>query len=64
MTCINLDNSLLHKSISSETPFFRYWYGPWEFGQLGMRSSLKDALGIAVAYHALMRNGKSDYLSE
>ena len=35
----------------------RYWYGPHEFGQLGVRSSLKDALGVAVAIHAMIRNG-------
>jgi hypothetical protein len=36
---------------------FGYWYGPAEYGQLGTRSSLKDALGVAVAIHAMMRNG-------
>jgi len=35
----------------------RYWYGPHEFGQLGVRSTLKDALGVAVALNSMMRNG-------
>jgi alpha-N-arabinofuranosidase len=35
---------------------WNYWYGPFEYGELGVRYSLKDALGIAAGLHELFRN--------
>jgi alpha-N-arabinofuranosidase len=35
---------------------WNYWYGPFEYGELGVRYLLKDALGIAAGLHELFRN--------
>ncbi len=35
---------------------WNYWYGPHEFGELGTRYFLKDALGIAAGIHEYARN--------
>lgn len=35
---------------------WNYWYGGHEFGELGTRYFLKDALGIAAGLHELARN--------
>ena len=34
---------------------WNYWYGPFEYGELGTRYFLKDALGIAAGLHELAR---------
>jgi alpha-L-arabinofuranosidase len=34
---------------------WNYWYGPYEFGELGTRYFLQDALGIAAGLHELFR---------
>ena len=34
---------------------WNYWYGPHEFGELGTRYFLKDALGIAAGLHEYAR---------
>lgn len=34
---------------------WNYWYGPFEYGELGVRYTLKDALGIAAGLHELAR---------
>jgi alpha-N-arabinofuranosidase len=35
---------------------WNYWYGPNEYGELGVRYFLKDALGIAAGLHQLFRD--------
>ncbi|MBN2371137.1 MAG: hypothetical protein JXO72_11695, partial [Vicinamibacteria bacterium] len=35
---------------------WNYWYGPFEFGELGVRYFMQDALGIAAGLHELFRN--------
>ncbi len=35
---------------------YNYWYGGNEFGELGVRYYLQDALGIAAALHEMFRN--------
>ena len=35
---------------------WNYWYGPNEYGELGTRYFLQDALGIAAGLHELFRN--------
>ena len=35
---------------------WNYWYGPYEYGELGTRYFLQDALGIAAGLHELFRN--------
>jgi len=35
---------------------WNYWYGPYVYGELGVQYHLKDALGIARAFHAFFRN--------
>jgi alpha-L-arabinofuranosidase len=34
---------------------WNYWYGPYEYGELGTRYFLQDALGIAAGLHELFR---------
>jgi alpha-N-arabinofuranosidase len=35
---------------------WNYWYGRYVYGELGVQYHLKDALGIARAFHAFFRN--------
>ena len=35
---------------------WNYWYGPFEYGELGTRYFLQDALGIAAGLHEIFRN--------
>lgn len=35
---------------------WNYWYGPFEYGELGVQYSLQDAFGIAAGLHELFRN--------
>jgi alpha-N-arabinofuranosidase len=35
---------------------WNYWYGSYEYGELGVRYFLKDGLGIAAGLHELFRN--------
>jgi alpha-N-arabinofuranosidase len=35
---------------------WNYWYGPNEYGELGTRYFLKDALGIAAGLHQMVRD--------
>ncbi|HVS62387.1 MAG TPA: alpha-L-arabinofuranosidase C-terminal domain-containing protein [Thermoanaerobaculia bacterium] len=35
---------------------WNYWYGPYEYGELGTRYFLQDALGIAAGLHEMFRN--------
>lgn len=36
---------------------WNYWYGPYVYGELGVRYRLKDALGVALGLHELFRHG-------
>jgi alpha-L-arabinofuranosidase len=35
---------------------WNYWYGPYDYGELGTRYFLQDALGAAAALHEIFRN--------
>jgi alpha-N-arabinofuranosidase len=35
---------------------WNFWYGPYVFGELGVRYRHKDALGVAMALHEFFRN--------
>ena len=35
---------------------WNYWYGPYEFGELGTRYFLQDGLGIAAGLHEMFRH--------
>jgi len=35
---------------------WNYWYGPNDFGELGVRYFMQDALGIAAGLHEFFRN--------
>jgi alpha-N-arabinofuranosidase len=42
---------------------WNYWYGPYVFGELGVRYFLKDALGVACALHEFIRNSDLYYMA-
>jgi alpha-L-arabinofuranosidase len=48
--------SLKGKDVRIALDEWNYWYGPNEYGELGTRYFLQDALGAAVALHELFRN--------
>ena len=48
--------NLKGKDIRIAMDEWNYWYGPHEFGELGTRYFLKDALGIAAGVHEYARN--------
>jgi alpha-N-arabinofuranosidase len=48
-------DSLKGKDIDIALDEWNYWYGPYEFGELGTRYFLKDALGVAAALHEYVR---------
>jgi alpha-N-arabinofuranosidase len=35
---------------------WNFWYGPYIYGELGVQYHLKDALGVALAFHEYFRN--------
>jgi len=47
--------NLQGKDIRIAMTEWNYWYGPHEFGELGTRYFLKDALGIAAGVHEYAR---------
>jgi alpha-N-arabinofuranosidase len=47
--------SLKGRDIRIAMTEWNYWYGPHEFGELGTRYFLKDALGIAAGVHEYAR---------
>ncbi|MCP5516089.1 MAG: alpha-N-arabinofuranosidase [Verrucomicrobiales bacterium] len=47
--------NLAGKDIRIAMTEWNYWYGPHEFGELGTRYFLKDALGIAAGLHEYAR---------
>lgn len=42
---------------------WNYWYGPNEYGELGVRYFLQDALGIAAGLHEMFRNSDLFYMA-
>ncbi len=48
--------ALKGKDIRVALDEWNYWYGPNEYGELGTRYFLQDALGIAAGLHELFRN--------
>ncbi|PYQ25000.1 MAG: alpha-N-arabinofuranosidase [Acidobacteria bacterium] len=48
--------SLRGKDVRIALDEWNYWYGPYEYGELGTRYFLQDALGIAAGLHELFRN--------
>ncbi len=49
-------SSLAGKDIRIAMDEWNYWYGPNEFGELGVRYFLQDGLGIAAGLHEFFRN--------
>ncbi len=56
-------DSLAGKNIRIALDEWNYWYGPNEFGELGVRYFLQDALGIAAGLHELFRNSDIYYMA-
>jgi alpha-L-arabinofuranosidase len=48
--------SLKGKDIRIAMDEWNYWYGPNEFGELGVRYTVEDGLGIAAGLHEFFRN--------
>jgi alpha-N-arabinofuranosidase len=48
--------SLRGKDIRLALDEYNYWYGPNEYGELGTRYFLQDALGIAAGLHEMFRH--------
>ncbi len=48
--------TLQGKEIPIAMDEWNYWYGPFEYGELGVRYFLQDALGIAAGLHEFFRN--------
>jgi alpha-N-arabinofuranosidase len=55
--------SLQGKDIRIAMDEWNYWYGPNEFGELGVRYFLQDALGIAAGLHEFFRNSDIYYMA-
>jgi alpha-N-arabinofuranosidase len=55
--------SLAGKDIRIALDEWNYWYGANEFGELGVRYFLQDALGIAVGLHEMFRNSDLFYMA-
>ncbi len=55
--------SLAGKDIRIAMDEWNYWYGPNEFGELGVRYFLQDALGIAAGLHEFFRNSDLYYMA-
>ena len=56
-------SALQGKDIRIALDEWNYWYGPNEFGELGVRYFLQDALGIAVGLHEYFRNSDLFYMA-
>jgi alpha-N-arabinofuranosidase len=55
--------TLAGKNIRIALDEWNYWYGPNEYGELGVRYFLQDALGIAVGLHEMFRNSDLYYMA-
>jgi alpha-N-arabinofuranosidase len=56
-------DSLSGKDIRIALDEWNYWYGANEFGELGVRYFLQDALGIAVGLHEMFRYSELFYMA-
>ena len=56
-------NRCAGKKIRIALDEWNYWYGPHEFGELGTRYFLKDALGIAAGLHEMARQSDMFYMA-
>jgi alpha-N-arabinofuranosidase len=56
-------SNLQSKDIPIALDEWNYWYGPNEFGELGVRYFLQDALGIAAGLHEMFRNSDLFYMA-
>jgi alpha-N-arabinofuranosidase len=55
--------ALDHRDVKIALDEWNYWYGPFEYGELGTRYFLKDALGIAAGLHELFRQSDLFYMA-
>jgi len=55
--------SLRGKDIRIALDEWNYWYGANEYGELGVRYFLQDALGIAVGLHEMFRYSELFYMA-
>jgi alpha-N-arabinofuranosidase len=55
--------ALAGKNVRIALDEWNYWYGPYEYGELGTRYFLKDGLGIAAGLHELFRNSDLFYMA-
>jgi alpha-N-arabinofuranosidase len=55
--------SLKGKDIRLALDEWNYWYGPNEYGELGTRYFLQDALGIAAGLHEMYRHSDLFYMA-
>jgi alpha-N-arabinofuranosidase len=55
--------SLAGRDVRVALDEWNFWYGPYEYGELGTRYFLKDALGIAAGLHELYRNSDLFYMA-
>jgi len=49
-------DALKGKNIRIAMDEWNYWYGPYLYGELGVRYYMKDALGVAAGLHEFFRN--------
>lgn len=54
---------LADKDIRIAMDEWNYWYGAFEYGELGVQYFLQDALGIAAGLHAFFRNSDIYYMA-
>jgi len=55
--------SLATRNVRVAFDEWNYWYGAYEYGELGTRYFLKDGLGIAAGLHELFRNSDLFYMA-
>jgi len=55
--------SLKGKDVRIALDEWNYWYGPNEYGELGVRYFLQDALGIAAGLHEMFRQSDLFYMA-
>lgn len=56
-------DSLKDKDVRIAMDEWNYWYGGNEYGELGVRYFLQDALGIAAGLHEFFRNSDIYYMA-
>ena len=57
-------SSLAGKDIRIAMDEWNYWYGPNEYGELGVRYFLQDGLGAAVGLHEFFRNSDIYFMAD